>query len=80
MSERWSVVQSDLKRMTIEHRRMLVFMFTNKHPRLSDPMIKALREVVINLQPQAHVARKLNLHRQAINRIVKQFTAYLAYL
>ena len=77
MSKRWSVAQGELKSMSKEYRRLSVFLFTNKHPRLSDHMIEALKEVVIELQPQAYVARKLHLHRQAVNRVVKQFSAYL---
>jgi hypothetical protein len=77
MSKSWVVIQYELSQQSKTHRELLYKEFARTRIRWSDDLLKALYLVVVELQPQVAVARKLKFHKQEINRAVRKYKEYL---
>jgi hypothetical protein len=77
MSKSWVVIQYTLSQQTRTHRELLYKEFAKTRTRWSDNLLNALYLVVVELQPQVVVARKLKFHKQEVNRAVRKYKDYL---
>lgn len=77
MSKSWVLIQYELSQQTKIHRELLYKEFARTRTRWSDDLLKALYLVVVELQPQVVVARKLKFHKQEVNRAVRKYKVYL---